>query len=75
MTERPLARGGRGIEVRDASYAKRYQILCERLMERQLYSAAALELTPTGLDTYRPLTTARNLFAEFAGLVLAATQA
>lgn len=33
-------------EFRSASYAQRYQVLCERLVERQLYSAAAFELTP-----------------------------
>lgn len=64
-------------EFRNASYAKRYQILCERLVERQLYSAAALELTPTGVDAHRalsPATSIRNLFAEFAGRILAAAQ-
>jgi len=64
-------------EFRDASYARRHQILCERLVERQLYSAAALVLTPTGKDTLRSLSSAtsiRNLFAEFAGRVLAAAQ-
>lgn len=64
-------------EFRSASYARRYQILCERLVERQLYSAAALELTPTGKDEYRslsPATSIRNLFSEFAGRVLAAVQ-
>lgn len=64
-------------EFRDASYAKRYQILCERLVERQLYSAAALELTPTGTSEHRPLspaTSIRNMFSEFAGRILAAAQ-
>lgn len=64
-------------EFRDASYAKRYQILCERLVERQLYSAAALELTPTNQANHRalsPATSIRNLFSEFAGKLLAATQ-
>lgn len=64
-------------EFRDASYARRYQILCERLVERLLYSAAALELTPTGMDEHRalsPATSIRNLFAEFAGRILAAAQ-
>lgn len=62
-------------EFVDASYAKRYQILCERLVERQLYTAAALELTPTKKDSHRalsPATSIQNLFAEFAGRVLAA---
>lgn len=64
-------------EFRTASYARRYQILCERLVERQLYSAAALELTPTDTDTHRSLSSAtsiRNIFAEFAGRILAAAQ-
>lgn len=64
-------------EFRDASYARRYQILCERLVERQLYSAAALELTPTGEDNHRalsPATSIRNMFSEFAGRILAAAQ-
>lgn len=61
-------------EFQEASYARRYQILCERLMERQLYSAAALELTPTNSDQHRSLSTStsiKNLFAEFAGRLLA----
>lgn len=64
-------------EFRDASYARRYQLLCERLVERQLYSAAALELTPTNQDRHRalsPATSIRNMFAELAGRILAATQ-
>lgn len=62
-------------EFKGASYARRYQLLCERLVERRLYSAAALELTPTGKDTSKslsPATSIKNLFAEFAGRVLAA---
>lgn len=65
-------------EFHDASYARRYQILCERLVERQLYSAAALELTPTGQDSHRalsPATSIRNMFSEFAGRLLAAVHA
>ncbi|MEY2151183.1 PaeR7I family type II restriction endonuclease [Rhodanobacter sp. 115] len=65
-------------EFRDASYARRYQILCERLVERQLYSAAALELTPTRTASHRalsPATSIRNMFSEFAGRILAAVQA
>jgi hypothetical protein len=61
-------------EFRGASYARRYQILCERLVERQLYSAAALELTPTNSKAHSalsPATSIRNLFAEFAGRILA----
>jgi hypothetical protein len=62
-------------EFRTASYARRYQILCERLVERQLYSAAALELTVANTNVSRalsPATSIRNLFAEFAGRLLAA---
>lgn len=61
-------------EFRGASYAQRYQILCERLVERQLYSAAALELTPANSKAHSalsPATSIRNLFAEFAGRILA----
>jgi hypothetical protein len=62
-------------EFKDASYARRYQILCERLVERQLYSAAALALSCKGSPDHRALsqsTSIRNLFAEFAGRALAA---
>jgi Restriction endonuclease XhoI len=62
-------------EFKNASYAKRYQVLCERLVERQLYSAAAMELSVAGTDNHIPLspaTSIRNLFAEFAGRLLAA---
>jgi hypothetical protein len=65
-------------EFKGASYARRYQLLCERLVERRLYSAAALELTPTGKDTCKsmsPATSIKNMFAEFAGRVLAAKAA
>ena len=62
-----------------ASYAKRYQILCERLVGRGLYSAAALVLSSAeaGGETgeHKALsdaTSLRNLFAEFGGRVLAA---
>jgi hypothetical protein len=61
-------------EFHDASYARRYQILCERLVERQLYSAAALELTVMNTSEHRalsPATSIRNLFAEFSGRLLA----
>lgn len=62
-------------EFRGASYAKRYQILCERLVERQLYAAAALEMTPRDSRQHQSLseaTSIRNLFREFAGRILAA---
>lgn len=62
-------------EFKGASYAQRYQILCERLVERQLYTAAAFELTPANSSQHQSLTPAtsiRNMFAEFAGKLLAA---
>ncbi len=65
-------------EFKGACYAKRYQLLCERLVERQLYAAAALELSPADTDQHRalsPATSIRNLFAEFAGRLLAAREA
>ena len=64
-------------EFKTASYARRYQILCERLVERQLYSAAALELSLRDQRAHRalsPATSIRNLFAEFAGRLLAARE-
>lgn len=69
-------------EFDGASYAERYKILCERLMEQNLYSAASLLLSPqtdgSGLGTWRSLSDAtdvRNLFAELAARLLAATHA
>lgn len=62
-------------EFRNATYAERYQILCERLVERQLYAAAALELTPRDSRQHRALsdaTSLKSLFKEFAGRMLAA---
>lgn len=64
-------------EFNGASYARRYQLLCERLVERRLYTAAALELTSNGSSSCHPLspaTSIRNLFAEFAGGLLAARE-
>lgn len=65
-----------------ASYADRYRILCERLMEQQLYQAASLMLTPQitvkGKPTWRSLSEAtdvRNLFTKLAATLLASTQA
>lgn len=68
-------------EFDDASYARRYQILCERLMEQRLYKAAALMLTApdSGGQTgaHRALseaTSVKNLFVELAGQLLAAAE-
>ena len=56
-------------EFQDTSYATRYRILCERLMEQHLYSAAALLVSPKGPrgmpGEYRDVskaTSARNFF-------------
>lgn len=66
-------------EFRGASYAQRYQILCERLVERQLYGSAALVLskadTGAAMGEHRSLSDAtglKTLFAEFAARALAA---
>lgn len=66
-------------EFRGASYARRYQLLCERLMKEQLYGCAALLLSePTAgaaTGAHRELSAAtshRTLFAEFAARAAAA---
>lgn len=38
-------------EFNDASYARRYQLLCEKLVSERLYTAAALVLTPRAAAT------------------------
>lgn len=65
-------------EFNNSSYSERYRILCERLMEQNLYEAAALVLSPQGdrglKGEHRFLskaTSARNLFAHLAGHLLA----
>jgi hypothetical protein len=63
-------------EFRNASYATRYQILCERLVERQLYAAAALALTPRDSREHAALsdaTSLHSLFKDFAARMLAAS--
>jgi hypothetical protein len=64
-------------EFRGASYATRYQILCERLVERQLYAAAALVLSDSdggrragAHQSLSEATSLRRLFAAFAGRIL-----
>ncbi|MCD4748412.1 MAG: PaeR7I family type II restriction endonuclease [Thermoanaerobaculales bacterium] len=64
-------------EFKGASYAKRYQVLCERLMSRRLYGAAALVLSESddGVETgaYSTLSTAtglKSLFTAFAAKLL-----
>lgn len=66
-------------EFRGASYARRYQILCERLVERQLYGAAALVLSRAdegaARGAHRSLseaTSLKTLFTEFAARAAAA---
>jgi hypothetical protein len=62
-------------EFRNASYATRYQILCERLVERQLYAAAALALTRRDSREHSALsdaTSLHSLFRDFAARMLAA---
>lgn len=69
-------------EFHGASYARRYQLLCERLMKEQLYSSAALVLsekaegTRTGAHReLSPATSHRALFTEFAARAAAAAAA
>lgn len=68
-------------EFAGASYADRYRLLCERLVERGLYDAAALAMSPRPSGTtpcwsaLSPATSIRNLYAELAGRLLAAVEA
>lgn len=66
-------------EFRGASYARRYQLLCERMMKEQLYGCAALMLsapvqgvTSGSHRELSPATSHRTLFAEFAARAAAA---
>ncbi len=68
-------------EFQGASYAERYKILCERLIEQKLYDAASLVLSPQlGGDgpaewkCLSPATDVRSLFTELAAQLLAALQ-
>jgi hypothetical protein len=62
-------------EFQGASYSKRYNLLCKRLMKEQLYSAAALLLSPrSGVKTgeysdLSEITSVRTFFAGFAARV------
>lgn len=65
-------------ELERSSYADRYCIMCERLMEQGLYKAAAVMLSPQGArglaGEHRAITdatSAKNLFAQLAGQLLA----
>lgn len=65
-------------EFHGASYADRYRILCEKLIERRLYDAAAVILSArpharnieTAYRAMSDLTSAKQLFASFAGRLL-----
>ncbi|MDR0966724.1 MAG: PaeR7I family type II restriction endonuclease [Myxococcales bacterium] len=64
-----------------SSYADRYKLLCDRLMEQNLYNAAALILSSQKTDNQglaycclSSATSIRNLFALLAGQLLAAVQ-
>ena len=64
-------------EFRGASYAERYNLLCQKLVAEQLYSAATLILSPRGASKsgqYRelsPSTGLRAFVAKLAGHVAA----
>ena len=60
-------------EFQGASYLKRYDILCQRLVQEQLYTAASVIATPkeaitTGAyEDLSPLTSLKNFITSFAG--------
>jgi len=62
-------------EFRGASYSERYNLLCKKLVKEQLYTAAALMLSPRkGIDTggyadLSEMTSIRTFFAGFAARV------
>lgn len=62
-------------EFQGASYSERYNLLCKRLVKEQLYTAAALLLSPrTGIETgesadLSEMTSIRTFFAGFAARV------
>ena len=62
-------------EFRGASYAERYNLLCKRLVKEQLYTSAALLLSPrTAVETgeyvdLSEMTSIRTFFAGFAARV------
>ncbi|HOP39415.1 MAG TPA: PaeR7I family type II restriction endonuclease [Geobacteraceae bacterium] len=64
-------------EFQGASYSERYNLLCKRLVKEQLYSAAALLLSPrAGVITgeysdLSEMTSVRSFFAGFAARVAA----
>ena len=62
-------------EFRGASYSERYNLLCKRLVKEQLYTAAALLLSPRmGIETggysdLSEMTSIRTFFTGFAARV------
>lgn len=66
-------------EFEDASYAARYEILCRKLVQEQLYDAAALVLTETqsattgAFRTASELTAPRRFAVTLAGKIAAIT--
>lgn len=82
----PMSRGLRRVEksvfpslpeFKDSSYLQRYQLLCQKLVSENLYTAAALLATPTGsLDgNYAELcetTGMKRLVSGLAGAIAAA---
>jgi hypothetical protein len=67
-------------EFQDTSYAARYEILCRKLVQEQLYDAATLVLTDQEgarkgeFRTMSDLTSARRFASQLAGRVLAASE-
>lgn len=63
------------LEFQGASYSERYNLLCKRLVKEQLYTAAALLLSPRGgIETgeysdLSEMTSIRTFFAGFAARV------
>ena len=64
-------------EFEGASYATRYNILCRKLMQEQLYTAAAVLMSPRSASTtgkyveLTELTGLRTFVSKFAGQIAA----
>lgn len=64
-------------EFQDASYLKRYDVLCQRLMQEQLYSSAAVIASPRGAITtgkfsdLSDMTSLKTFVSSLAGHVAA----
>lgn len=67
-------------EFKDSSYAKRYEILCRKLVQEQLYDAAALVLTSRKSgesgqsESLSELTSSRRFIINLAGRISALAQ-